>query len=147
METYMRLTTRQRLLVSVVAIDLLAEINEYIEKNQIKFTLDYTNRDKTARLYIHVGDTKDLWCFSNHRDKTCIVSTGISEVSRNAIWELTNIAEKHDSGFGFYAQKLPNKVPTCKLQIRVKDARTIALTIAEAELGQVKTETHFELPA
>lgn len=142
----MRLTARQRLLVSVVAIDLLAEINEYMRTNNVKFTLDYTNRDKTARLYIHTGDLRELWCFSNHRDRVCNVWSSISEINLKTIKDLRDIAEKHESSFAFLAQKVSNKTPTCKLQLRVKGARIIALTIAEATMGQSCTESIFELP-
>lgn len=136
---------RERLLVAVMAVDIVNALNTVFRARGLKFKLDWTG--KAPALYVErPGVEPELFMMADYRTKKYTTLVPRHPELQSALTDLVDRLAKMDAKFVLVTQKDRNQKRWAKLQVHVDGSKGYALNILEVPRGTKKTETEFNLP-
>ena len=136
---------RERLLVAVMAVDIVNVLNTVFKTRGLEMTLDWTN--KAPQLYVaRPGVEPELFMMANFQTKRYVTLVPRHPELQSALADLVDRLAKMDAKFVLVTQKDRTQKRWAKLQVHVDGSRGYALNIFEVPRGTKKTESEFNLP-
>lgn len=136
---------RERLLVAVVAVDVVNVLNTVFRARGLEFTLDWTG--KAPQLFVsRPGNEPELFmeaCFRTKKYQTLVPR---NEELSSALVDLIERMSKMDSRFVLVTQRSKDQKKWAKLQVHVSGSKGYALNVLETLRGTKRTEKEFNLP-
>lgn len=136
---------RERLLVAVMAVDIVNVLNTVFRARGLKFILDWTG--KAPALYVErPGVEPELFMMADYRTKKYTTLVPRHPELQSALVDLVDRLSKLDAKLVLVTQKDKNQKRWAKLQVHVAGSRGYALNILEVPRGTKRVETEFNLP-
>lgn len=139
-------TNQEKLILTLLAYDILHVINHAMRLRGIKLTLDFTKAIPILEVYSSLSDEREPWMFANPRSRRGILRTLRDPTLKSFQADVEDRLTKMGARLVFGAEKPFNKKPICKLQVHVRGVKEIVLTLADVESGKSITEMDFQTP-
>lgn len=138
-------SNRERLLVAVMAIDVVNVLNTVFRTRGLSFTLDWMGKNPVL-LVSRPRVDPELFMQACFRTKKYLTLVPRHPDLQSAVVDLVDRLSKLDAKLVLVTQKDRNQKRWAKLQVHVAGSRGYALNVLEVPRGTKRVETEFNLP-
>lgn len=138
-------SSRERLLVAVLTVDIVNVLNTVFKARGLSFTLDWMGKNPVL-LVSRPGVEPELFMQACFRTKKYFTLVPRHPDLQSAVVDLVDRLSKLDTKLVLVTQKDRNQKRWAKLQVHVDGSRGFALNILETPRKTKRIESEFNLP-